>query len=238
MSDHDLAQAFEILLRRPLTDFDAEATYALYHWDDMQSSEFFHGDFDLGLLTRGEILPPSAGVDGTFSSHVWPVDLGRSMFLIEADVPKLLRSRSGAKVGRVLAEEGLTAADLEDEWARIELRVHTDGTLFDAMRAATWTMGDPPQLTGFDPDGIGLRVKPKWEKRLAAVPHTGLRDHLRMLCLDAHSARGDGAHFAGADHPGFDWMKRKDYQVVAAWEFGEGQATSVIAQIPAQRPAS
>ena len=60
--DAELVRAFEVLLRRPLAEFDAEATYAFYHWDDIMSSEFFDDDLDLGLLARGEVV--AAPFDG------------------------------------------------------------------------------------------------------------------------------------------------------------------------------
>ncbi|GAA1640499.1 hypothetical protein [Actinoplanes couchii] len=230
----ELTHAFETLLRRPLTDFEPNATYALYRQDNSVTDAFFDEDLDLDLLARGEIVgQPFDGVPGladTGFPGLWQVDLGRSVFLIEADdVPdSLWRHRRGTKVGKVLRRDPV---DLSEEWVSVDLRIHTDGTLFDAMRAATWTnraFGDG----GLDP---ALTVEPKWERRLAAIPDPGLRDHLRELCLTAESARGAGARFLGRRHPGFPWMSAKGYRVIAAWSFGESEATSLVVQIPAKR---
>ena len=70
----------------------------------------------------------------------------------------------------------------------------------------------------FDPNHLGLTVKPKWERRLASIGHASLRDHLRMLCLNAQSARADGASYLRAKHPGFAWMRKKNHRVVAVPE--------------------
>jgi hypothetical protein len=135
------------------------------------------------------------------------------MFLIDADIPKLGKPRPGTHVGRVLTTRRMTAEDLAEELLHLDARIHTDGTLFDAMRHATWTMGGPDQLVPFDPDCV---VEPKWERRLARVGHPVLRDHLRMLCLDAHSARYAGAHYVRARHRGFGGMRKAGGRVVAA----------------------
>lgn len=237
-----LAQGFEILLRAPLASFDQDATYAFHHWDEAVSDDFFDEDLHLDLLTAGAVVgAPFEGVPAlaetvehdTLSWKDWRIDLGRSMFEIDADIPKLRKPRPGTHVGRVLTARGMTAADLADEYVSVEARVHTDGTLFDAMRHATWTMGGPDRLVPFEP---GCTVEPKWERRLAAVGPDGLRDHLRMLCLDAHSARAAGAHYVRTRHRGFAGMRRAGGRVVAAWELGEGQAFSVVTALPSGNP--
>ncbi|WP_430784132.1 hypothetical protein [Actinoplanes sp. G11-F43] len=229
MSESDLRQAFEILLRRPLADFDPAARYAFYYWDDIVSTEFFDEDLDLGLLARGEIVqPPYDGAPGLHVPAPWPVDLGRSVFTVDMDVKGFHRPRRGTRVAKILAAEGLTGADMADEWVSIDLCVHTDGTLFDAMRTATGT----DHLVPFETDIPNFAVQPKWERRLAAISDPALRDHMRMLCLDAHSARGSGAHFVGTRYSGFHWMPEKGYQVLAAWELGEGQGSMAVAQLP------
>lgn len=237
-----LAQGFEILLRAPLTTFDPDATYAFHHWDEVVSDDFFDEDLDLALLTGGAVVgAPFDGVpaladpdeDETLSWKDWRVDLGRSVFLIDTDIPKLGKPRPGTHVGKVLAARGLTAEDLAEDLVHLDARIHTDGTLFDAMRHATWTMGGPDRLVPFDPECV---VQPKWERRLAAVGHDGLRDHLRMLCLDAHSARCAGAHYVRNRHPGFNGMRKAGGRVVAAWELGEAQAYSVVTALPPEAP--
>jgi hypothetical protein len=52
-------------------------------------------------------------------------------------------------------------------------RVHTDGPLFGAMRAATWTMGGAENLITSHLDWFV--VQPRWKAEPARIPHPGLR---------------------------------------------------------------
>jgi hypothetical protein len=120
----------------------------------------------------------------------------------------------------------------EEDWGAqlaqgFEILLRAPLSTFDTD--ATWTMGGPDQLVPFDPDCV---VEPKWERRLARVGHPVLRDHLRMLCLDARSARCAGAHYVRTRHRGFGGMRKAGGRVVAAWELGEGQAYSVVTALP------
>lgn len=142
------------------------------------------------------------------------------------------RSRPGTTCFRsVLSHSNeLDEVDSDGVMVALVLRIDTDETLFDAMRAATWTTGGPDSLVRMDE---GAEVEPEWDRSLQRIPHTQLRDHLRMLSLTAPWARGYGAHFLGSG-PGtcpfqLDWVSRRPgHETIAGWEFGEGQASSAV----------
>jgi hypothetical protein len=71
--------------------------------------------------------------------------------------------------------------------------VHTDGTLFGAMRAATWTMGGPENLITSHLDWFV--VQPRWKAEPARIPHPGLRTHLEELCDDGACMSYVGAEY-------------------------------------------
>ena len=233
--DEQLAGAFAILLGRPLGDFDPKATYVLYHWDDVMSAEFCEYFEDPPL---GSVAPPlpEAG-DEPLSWGQWSFDLGRSVFRID-DVPDqagaALRaiSRDPSEVVVTGADLAPVAAEHEDllgeAFLAVLARVDTDGTLFDAMRAATWTMGGPAGLTSPPARAV---VEQEWQAALDRVTDPALRGHLQVLCLDAHWARSEGAYYSGTGQcPGdLHWLTQQPgYSFVTGWEFGEGQAASAI----------
>lgn len=153
-------------------------------------------------------------------------DLGRSVFRVDDDIPLPgdvitaldaakaaggtgWRTIRGASFAAILARHGVDLADLadaDDDFATcgvsILARVRTDGSLSDAMRAATWTMSGPDRLVPFidtsPHDGHRLTaadtviVEPEWEEALRAVSRAPLRDHLRRLCLTSYWAASRG----------------------------------------------
>lgn len=115
--------------------------------------------------------------------------------------------------------------------SRMMWRIQTDGTLFDAMRAATWTFGGYEDLVPFADE---VKVMPVWRKKIKEISDTRLREHFSMLCLDQESARGcDGAYFSGTkcSSPFNEVQKVMGYTPIASWWFGEGQAGSTLFQV-------
>ncbi|MBW8482316.1 hypothetical protein [Actinomadura parmotrematis] len=240
--NRELAAAFGALLGRPL-DAYPQAEYALYAWADevsyMALEDLLDGEPD---APAGPV--PVLDVPPGFDWDLLPADDDRSLWLIEdgafdgaagAALTAVAlgdggtRAVTGADFARVLAPyaEELDADELIGQVRWLQ-RVRTDGTLLDAMRAATWTLHGPDGLVAFAP---GAEVEPAHEKALAAVPDARLRDHLRMLCLTAHWARSDGAYFLGPGEHAYDfeWIAgRPGRTAVAGWEFGEGQGATTI----------
>lgn len=270
--DTELAHAFEILLGRPLGAFDPDATYAFYHWDDVLCAEFYRG-LDLSELLRPEIRQSSAiaepflrldDADGTELNWIrYGLDLGRSVFIVDDDLPFAgeviaaldesattagdYRAVFGTTFAAILIEHDVNLSEIEDEYLHLLARVQTDGSLFDAMRAATWTMGGPDRLVPFidmasyDEYGILDRlseedrtmVEPVWEEALRQVGRAALRDHLRRLCLTPFWAASEGGHYVEAQCPTneFIWLAEQDHRPVAAWMFGQGQGASAVFQL-------
>jgi hypothetical protein len=239
--DDALRCAFAILLGRPLEDFPV-AVYAAYYDCGDLALELFQQGFDLGPLTRSEIvrgpfptIPQLGELLKGWSRIVpyWSIDLGQSIFEAteinsgaERGVPELDAPILGRDLGRVLTERGLSPEDLHETFPDIQFRAHTDGSLFDAMRFVTGTHRGPDHLLkpryedwGFDPG---------WEQKLAAIGHPALRDAMRNLCRTENMARADGAYYLGAKDPHFGEPR----QVAAAWQFGEAQAWAAVVQLP------
>ncbi|WP_432829143.1 hypothetical protein [Dactylosporangium sp. CA-092794] len=236
-----LTDAFAILLGRPLEEFAPDATYAVYYSCSDLAIDLFKAGFDVAPLARGEIVaPPFTAIPilGTLlegwdliAPH-WSIDLGRSFFRAgdpgdgaAIGLPELDAGLPGSDLGHILTERGLSAGDIRDAYPEIDFRVHTDGTLFDAMRTITGTMLGPDRLFPLSPD---WGVEPSWEERLAAVAHPELKAHLRHLCRTEDSARSDGALYLGSTDPGFEPPR----PVIAAWQFGEAQSWSAVVQLP------
>ncbi|MFB6894173.1 hypothetical protein ACFCX4_33240 [Kitasatospora sp. NPDC056327] len=143
----------------------------------------------------------------------------------------------GSELGPLLGRHGIDLttenATKLNNWLIVLLRVATDGTLADAMRAATFTERGPEHLVSVrDLSGPDVAGEP-WESRLVAVAHPALRDHLRMLCRSAEAARSGGAFYSGADHwPWSDLLDVAGCSLVAGWGFGESQAGTAVVRLP------
>jgi hypothetical protein len=255
-----LTGAFRILLGRPLTEFDPDASYDFYYccpavtdtlFGFNESDEHLPG-FDAEALARGDIVdPPFLTIPG-FQDHIddwdamipqagWSYDLGRSVYResepgagTQVGVPGLAAGLQGTELGRILIERQLTPTHLKPARPIVSLRVPSDGSLFGAMCAATATQRGPGHY--FDPE-MTYGFDPGWEQRLAAVTYPGLRDHLSHLCRTEDMARADGAYYSGrADAKEADRLAESVLgstahgQVIASWEFGEGHATSAVVQ--------
>ncbi|WP_283134840.1 hypothetical protein [Rhizohabitans arisaemae] len=259
--NRELANAFEVLLGRSLGAYSTTAEYAFFTWNDEMSflmrDDFFTGAIDVNAVARGEPIDDDHH-DGVspFDWDQWPVDHGRSVWLFDEGAlggdggpgrpihPALRavsvaygsrRVVSGADLARVLAAHGGRLGEVDGPEAigmvRWLQRIRTDGTLFDAMRAATWTMGGPGDLAAFDDE---VEVEPELEEALRRISDPRLRDHLRMLCLTEEWARCDGGYYLGPRECPSDlrWIaEQSGHDVVAGWEFGEGQASSAIFEI-------
>jgi hypothetical protein len=240
--DEALRKAFAILLGRPLEEFP-DATYAAYCDCPELAIQLFKEGFDLEPLARGEVVhPPFPTMPqlGTLlkgwdliAPH-WSIDLGRSIFQAteinsgaDHGIPELESPILGSDLGPILTERGLTPEDVFKTYPDIQFRTYTDGSLFDAMRFVTGTHHGPDNLIRSHPDRV-WGFDPAWEEKLAAVCDLGLRDALCNLCRTQFGARGDGAYYLGPEDPHFTQSR----QMVAAWQFGEAQAWSMVVQLP------
>ncbi|MER6916896.1 hypothetical protein ABT354_35070 [Streptomyces sp. NPDC000594] len=148
----------------------------------------------------------------------------------------------GGELGPLLGRHGV---DLTDEksrklngWVSVLLRVATDGTLTDAMRAATFTERGPGHLVSIHDMTYARSAGDPWEERLSAVTYPGLRDHLRMLCLTRKDARSEGGFYLGTDGwPSTCALEAVGCSLVAGWGFGESQAGTAVVRLP-DRPGA
>jgi hypothetical protein len=188
-----------------------------------------HGaDFDADLAEAVTRRHPALLTDDD-GAVVWGRDLGRAMLDGIVDLPAL---RDGNfRFG--------------DVYPPLLLRAQTDGSLFDAMRAATWTMSAPAGLTDLTDvaEGYGgtVEVEERWDAVLRDVPDPALRSHLRGLCLDAHWARSHGAYYLGPDvWPGdlTALARIPGHDIVAGWTMGEGQGAIAVISMATGSPGT
>lgn len=246
-----LRRELQRFLSEPLADDPGKARYALYHWDDMLAAEFFAAtDLDqlAALAEPRSCVVAAAGTSGTGWDR-WAFDLGRSIFAVDAagDIEALAgrpaadllaaahRSAGrgvvhGVELARVLHRHGIAPQAFAGDGMvmPVHVRVVTDGSLLDALRAATGTM-DRAGLEPVDPDAD---VDPRWRPALDAIADAGLRSHLSALFLDEESARAYGGEYCGARWPvGSEPIRSAAARIVAGWEFGEGQAWSAVVEL-------
>jgi len=131
---------------------------------------------------------------------------------------------TGVDLARVMAEHG-GQPDLEDVDTQVRMRAETDGTLFSAMCAATWTTGGPADLDTPQP----VDVEPRWQAPLARVRHPGLRAHLGELCSNEV-----GIRYVGDDHcpAPLNWLARQPgYTLVTGWDADPSDFSSAVLAI-------
>lgn len=248
----DLADLLSAEVQRP-SDLAEPWHPAFRHSDDGSEMSWTRFGFDLGRsvfrvdeeMLRGDVDDDIAGFSGDVITALEAA----------ATAPDGTgwRAIAGTAFGGILARHGVNLADLakvEGDYATCGVsllaRVQTDGSLFDAMRAATWTMGGPDRLAPFiDPaadDEYGIIdrlpaqdavvVEPEWEQALRNIDHTPLRDHLRSLCLSRYWAASHGGCYDGSQISNeFACLAGQGHRPVAGWHFGHAQAASAIFQL-------
>ncbi|MFJ8442996.1 hypothetical protein [Kitasatospora griseola] len=217
---------------RYLPDPDGPHPFSPWNWQFDLSASLFRFDPDL-LAATG-----AWGEDGHKGprpfDEAFVADL-RAVAAVDESDAAVVR---GAELGPLLSRHGV---DLTDEscrklnyWLTVVLRVATDGTLDGALRAATFTGRGPGHLvTGHDVRTDRPAAEP-WEKRLGALAHPGLRDHLRVLCRSEADARSEGGFCSGSEHwPWSDVLDAVGCSLVMGWGFGESQAGVAAVRLPA-----
>ncbi|WFE58672.1 hypothetical protein [Micromonospora sp. WMMD712] len=146
MSDWDdlLGHAFGLLLGRPLAEFDAAETYAVFYYDDETAGEALE-DLDPGeLVAAVDGRSGDQGGDGLYPDR-WVPDLARSAFVATEVRPAALQplltvttddDRAmvwGRDIGRALQAGSLSLDELSPDGYRLFphllLRPRTDGSL-------------------------------------------------------------------------------------------------------------
>jgi hypothetical protein len=245
-----LTAAFEILLGRPLTSYDPGAVYATFFDGDVfceiDFSCLFHRpcvpawlDQDaldgrktitidgLSLYYRGE--PP---LQFDASGSVFELDLTA---LPEAAASKLTAACfssddsygliTGRSVSAVLKDfsPGLPAGC----WSVAYPRIASDGSLWDAMRAATGLGLTPATLIPFNQE-----ASEPWRTRLATISHPGLKAHLALGCGD-HS-RAEGLIYHGTGGSGGYPLEKEGCGLIANWEERDWYCQVSVVQLSAK----
>ncbi|MFJ9448288.1 hypothetical protein ACIRRH_41725 [Kitasatospora sp. NPDC101235] len=216
---------------RHLPDPDGAYPFSPWTWRFDLGGSLFRFDADLltgkGPWGDGGHKGPRP-FDDTFVSDL------RAVSTVDESGEALVR---GTELGPLLGRHGVDLTTGESTklngWLTVLLRVATDGTLADAMRAATFTERGPEHLVSIhDLSGAGCADEP-WEDRLGVVAHPTLRDHLRMLCRTEEAARSEGGFYYGTDHwPWSDVLEAVGCSLVAGWGFGESQAGTAVVRLP------
>ncbi|MDP9863874.1 MULTISPECIES: hypothetical protein [Streptosporangium] len=216
---------------RHLPDSDGEYPFSPWTWQFNLSESLFRFDAELlagtGPWGDGGHKGPRP-FDDTFVADL------RTVSSVDEAGGVLVH---GAELGPLL---GLHGVDLTKEkskklngWLTVLLRVATDGTLTDAMRAATFTERGPEHLVSIHDMDDACSAGEPWEERLSAVTHPALRDHLRMLCLTEDDARSEGGFYCGTAYwPWTDVLEAVGCSLVAGWGFGESQAGTAVVRLP------
>jgi len=189
-----LTEAFAVLLKRPLASYP-DATYAAYAWGNfVQEVEL---DRHPGLLAPAVLAGDRVFADDNLvinDEHPpLRIDVSRSLF----------ETPHGTVEGRDLATPPPKG------WRVSAFRLASDGTLFDAMRAATAVGDGPTDLVEYEGGVDG-----EYAEALAGLD-PALRAHLGWCCSDGLS----GLPFFGPD-PSFRMPKGT---AVGVWEDQHGQ---------------
>ncbi|MFE0426760.1 hypothetical protein [Streptomyces sp. NPDC058953] len=230
--DRQLADAFAVVLGRPLDSYDPTAVYAAS----------IDGNFmdEVGFLKDPAWVRPAAlRGDEPVVWHVFDESARPSLFDASGSVFEIWRPERAesplpgefaAAVAEVAFEEGLVrgadlaplveryGVDLADPalagtWTVYFPRLVSDGTLVDALRAALGTGRTPEELMD-----SAIEADEEWADELAAIAHPGLRAHLGFFFSDGDTGMvplGDEATAGGLESSGCE--------PVAGFEDGHGQ---------------
>ncbi|MFJ5924945.1 hypothetical protein ACIQF6_20310 [Kitasatospora sp. NPDC092948] len=237
--DRQLADAFAVMLGRPLHEYDPDAVYAVGVSGNLIREVEFDRD---SAWVRPQALSGAEPVvwdcslfDGSDRTPVF--DAAGSIFGIPADrdspaLPEPFASAvaaacfadgliRGADLAALLVEHGVDLADHPGSWVVFFARLRSDGTLLDAFRAALDTGRTPEELAPFE-----AVPEEGWEDGLATIEHPELRAHLAYFLTDGEEGLmpmvGD-APARGLDEHGCE--------PVMGWEDGFGQVDLTIVRL-------
>ncbi|MGW3949397.1 hypothetical protein ACWEKM_00135 [Streptomyces sp. NPDC004752] len=223
---------------RQLPDPDGEYPFSPWAWRFDLSESLFRFDADLlagtGPWGDGGHKGPRP-FDDTFAADL------RTVSSVDEAGEVLVH---GVELGPLLGRHGVDLTNKESKklnsWLTVLLRVATDGTLTNAMQAATFTERGPEHLVSIHDIRYACFAAEPWEERLSAVTHPALRDHLRMLCLTEAAARSEGGCYCGTGRWPWptDVLEAADCSLVAGWAFGESQAGTAVVRLPDKRPGA
>ena len=202
-----LNKGFSILLQKPITEFDNTLDYHLYINIDSPSYIEETKYIDLTSLETSPVNTVNEIREGNglnnlkidFSKSYFPVynryyksDYDDSciknidnVFLLGSSVAKIAKSQS-ININKIIFD-----FDTKEE---VIYRVDTDGSLFDAIQAATFTKNSA-QLIDLESYGVekdDIIIDQKWKDALLQIKDPKLRAHFSLFCVTAETARYAG----------------------------------------------
>jgi hypothetical protein len=253
----ELRRGYEVMLGRPLDTFETDARYEVWFFVDSEILPEHERveSLEIEQLVVGRPSAPSAKHD-TKAGDFWlrlAVDYARTLFVYDKhdlpDAPDELvaavQSKQYAMTGEELAQlverEELELRDvLAPCWYACR-RAVTDGSLVDAMAAATLSASAPSGLLSREQyeNAESLRFEPRWEHALRVIENDEAREHLLMACVDLQTARWAGSWLDPKHKPDV-WLEpvvKRGGEILAIWHTGEGQATRAVVKFGANAGA-
>ena len=250
-STDELRRGYEIFLGKPLASFDPNARYEVWY---RVERELLPEHERLAALTLEQLVvgrpqAPSTLYDpgkGEFWTR-YAADYARSLFVFDRhDMPEApselvaaLQAKhyalTGEEIGRLVDQSGLAFEEIISVAWYICRRAVTDGTLLDAMHAATLSSKLPLGIQSrseYGEDADKIRFEPRWEHALRVIEDPVLREHLLMSCCDVQTARWAGA-WLDPKHKVDVWLEpvtKRGGEIIAIWHVGEGQAMRAVVQ--------
>ncbi|MFG2696433.1 hypothetical protein [Kitasatospora sp. NPDC048407] len=237
--DRQLADAFGMMLGRPLNEYDPDAVYVA----GVSGNLIHEVEFDRDAAwVRPQALSGAEPVhwdcslfDDSLRTPVF--DAAGSIFAIPADrdspaLPEPFASAvaaacfgdgliRGADLAPLVAQHGVNLAKFSGSWVVFFARLRSDGTLLDAFRAALDTGHTPGDLVPFEAE-----PEESWEEGLATIEHPGLRAHLAYFLTDGEE--GLMPILEDASARGLD---KYGCEPVVGWEDGFGQLDLTIVRL-------
>ena len=249
----ELRHGFEVLLGRPLDTFEPDARYEVWFFVDSELLD--ESDRPLALsfeqLVVGRPHAASATHD-TKHGEFWQryaVDYSRSLFVFDKhDLPNApsalvaaLQARHYALTGEELAQiaerERMPLPDVLAPCWYVCRRAVTDGSLVDAMAAATLSQSAPDGMLsrGHYEAADEIRFEPRWEHALRGIKSEAVREHLLMSCVDLQTARWVGS-WLDPKHKPDRWLEpvlHRGGEILSIWHTGEAQGTRAVVKFAA-----
>jgi hypothetical protein len=244
----ELRRGYEVLLGRPLDTFEANARYEVWFFVDSEllPDHELVPELTFEQLVVGRPAAPSVTHD-TRSPEFWEryaADYARTLLVYDKhDLPDApdellaaLQANHYALTGEQLAQLcDRNELDLDDMlqlcWYACR-RAVTDGSLLDAIAAATLSQSAPRGLLSRATYALGedIRFEPRWEHALRGITDPVIREHLLMSCVDLQTSRWAGSWF-DPKHKADVWLEpvvKRGGEILAIWHLGEAQATRAV----------
>ncbi|MGV9311277.1 hypothetical protein ACWDR0_03670 [Streptomyces sp. NPDC003691] len=240
--NRQLADAFAVLLGRPLSTYDQDAVYAASAHGNLMYETGFRQDAAWvrpGALGGAEpVVWDCCLFDDSDRTPVF--DASRSVFeLTPGNAESALPAEFTAAVAAACFSSGLIrgadlaplvqryGVDLADPafagaWTVFFPRLLSDGTLLGALKAALDTGDGPGDLVPFEVEPAEDRAE-----ALAAIAHPGLRAHTAYFCTDGE----EGMMLLAEEERGSAGLSEQGCEPIAAWEDGHGQIDITVIRL-------